>query len=185
MLSKLFPILFAAVTPTTLVVDALSIHSQPKKHVSRADDNPLVFAHFMVSSNPVGPADYDDDMQRAKSLGIDAFALNFGLDSYIDEQLQYAYESAADNDMKVFLSFDFNWFDPSSQAAEIGAMAKKYGSLPAQLMVDNKTFVSSFSGDELNVQALREAAGDEIFFAPNFHPELGTDFETVDAALNW
>lgn len=124
-------------------------------------------------------------MQRAKSLGIDAFALNIGVDPGTDTQLQYAYESASKNDMKVFISFDFNWFDPSSQAAEIGAMVKQYSSLPAQLKVDNKTFVSSFAGDELDVATLRQSAGDDIFFAPNFHPELGTDFDTIDGALNW
>lgn len=48
-------------------------------------------------------------MQRAKALGIDAFALNIGVDPYTDTQLGYAYESAANNDMKVFISFDFNW----------------------------------------------------------------------------
>jgi hypothetical protein len=47
-------------------------------------------------------------MQRAKSLGIDAFALNIGVDFYTDTQLGYAYQSAANNGMKVFISFDFN-----------------------------------------------------------------------------
>lgn len=49
-------------------------------------------------------------MQRAKALGIDALALNIGVDPYTDTQLGYAYESAANNDMKVFISFDFNWY---------------------------------------------------------------------------
>ena len=49
-------------------------------------------------------AEYDDDMKRAKSLGIDAFALNIGVDPYTDDQLGYAYESAANNGMKVFIS---------------------------------------------------------------------------------
>ena len=136
-------------------------------------------------SDRTGPADFDDDMQRAKALGIDAFALNIGVDQYTDTQLGFAYQSAADNDMKVFISFDFNWWKPDSQAAEIGEMAKQYASLPAQLKVDNKTFVSSFAGDELDVETLRSSAGEDIYFAPNFHPEMGTDFSTVDGALNW
>lgn len=41
-------------------------------------------------------------MTRAKSIGINAFALNIGVDAYTDQQLGYAYESAANNDMKVF-----------------------------------------------------------------------------------
>lgn len=129
-------------------------------------------------------SDYDDDMKRAKSLGIDAFALNIGVDPYTDQQLQLAYQSAAQNGMKVFISFDFNWWH-IGQASAIGQKIAQYGSLPAQLMVDGKIFVSSFAGDGLNVGALRSAVGRPIFFAPNFHPEYGTDMSTVDGLLNW
>jgi hypothetical protein len=41
--------------------------------------------------------DYDDDMARGKSIGSNAFALNIGVDPYTN------------NDMKVFISFDFKW----------------------------------------------------------------------------
>jgi hypothetical protein len=44
-------------------------------------------------------------MKRAKSLGIDAFALNIGVDPYTDRQLDLAYQSAANNDMKVLILF--------------------------------------------------------------------------------
>jgi hypothetical protein len=44
-------------------------------------------------------------MKRAKSLGIDAFALNIGVDPYTDRQLELAYQSAANNDMKVLIPF--------------------------------------------------------------------------------
>lgn len=46
-------------------------------------------------------------MRRAKALGIDAFALNIGVDSYSDTQLNFAYQSAANNGMKVFISFEY------------------------------------------------------------------------------
>lgn len=123
-------------------------------------------------------------MKRANSLGIDAFALNIGVDSYTDQQLQLAYESAARNSMKVFLSFDFNWWN-IGQATAIGQKIAQYASNPAQLIVDNKVFVSSFAGDGINVAALRAAVGRSIFFAPNFHPSYGTDVSTVDGLLNW
>lgn len=123
-------------------------------------------------------------MNRASSLGIDAFALNIGIDSYTDQQLQLAYESAAQNNMKLFLSFDFNWWNVG-QATAIGQKIAQYASKPAQLMVDNKVFVSSFAGDGLNVAALRAAVGRPIFFAPNFHPSYGTDISPVDGLLNW
>ncbi|KAL2216631.1 putative alpha-1,3-glucanase/mutanase [Thermoascus aurantiacus ATCC 26904] len=136
-----------------------------------------------IVSNRQSAADYDADMQRAKSLGIDAFALNIGVDSYTDRQLDLAYESAANNDMKVFISFDFNWYN-TGQGSQIGAKVQQYASRPAQLKVDNKVVVSSFAGDGVDVNQIRAAAGVDLFFAPNFHPGSG-DFNVIDGALNW
>ncbi|KAH8899842.1 hypothetical protein GQ53DRAFT_790436 [Thozetella sp. PMI_491] len=146
----------------------------------------LVFCHFMIGivGERTSTADYDGDMQRAKSLGIDAFALNIGVDPYTDAQLKLAYDSAAKNDMKVFISFDFNWYHVG-QASEVGAMIAKYGKEPAQLMVDGKVFASSFAGDGLDVKAMKAAAGLDVFWAPNFHPEQTTDASAIDGALNW
>ncbi|EPS31664.1 putative alpha-1,3-glucanase [Penicillium oxalicum 114-2] len=146
----------------------------------------LVFAHFMIgiTSNRRNAADYDDDMVQAKSLGIDAFALNIGVDPYTDQQLQFAYASAAKNNMKVFLSFDFNWWH-TPQVHEIGQKIAQYGLLPGQLMVDGKIFVSTFAGDDLDVATLRKSVGKPIFFAPNFHPSYGTNISAVDGLLNW
>lgn len=169
---------FAVAAPTSY--DVVSIEE-------RQSYDRLVFCHFMIGivGERVGPQDYDGDMQRAKSLGIDAFALNIGVDPYTDTQLGFAYQSAANNGMKVFISFDFNWWNPSSQATQIGQMIAKYAALPAQLFVDGKAFASSFAGDQLDITALRAGAGIPIFFAPNFHPEMGTNFSTIDGALNW
>lgn len=54
-----------------------------------------------ITADRTSAADYDADMQRAKGLGIDAFALNIGVDPYTDQQLGFAYQSAANNGMKV------------------------------------------------------------------------------------
>ncbi|KAL4900408.1 glycosyl hydrolase family 71-domain-containing protein [Aspergillus multicolor] len=146
----------------------------------------LVFAHFMIgiTSNRNSAADYDEDMKRAKSLGIDAYALNIGVDPYTDAQLNLAYESAANNDMKVFISFDFNWYN-TGQGTQVGQKIAQYASRPAQLFVDGKVFVSSFAGDGLDINAMRQAAGREIYWAPNYHPEYGTNLDGVDGLLNW
>ncbi|KAJ5214988.1 hypothetical protein N7468_010667 [Penicillium chermesinum] len=145
----------------------------------------LVFCHFMIgiTSNRQSSSDYDDDMKRAKDLGIDAFALNIGTDSYTDTQLGYAYDSASHNGMKVFLSFDFNWW-ATSQGSAVGAKIKQYADHPAQLSVDGKVFVSSFAGDGVDISAMTSAAGQDLFFAPNFHPGQG-DFSAIQGALNW
>ncbi|KAJ7478355.1 putative alpha-1,3-glucanase/mutanase [Mycena latifolia] len=173
---------------------ALSAHARLRSarlrsHVNqfglRQQSSKLVFCHFMIGvvSNRKSAADFDDDMQRAKALGIDAFALNIGTDPFTDQQLGFAYESAANNGMKVFISFDFNWYT-TAQGAEVGAKIAQYAGLPAQLLVDGKVFVSSFAGDGLDVGAVRAAAGREIYFAPNYHPGPG-DFSAIDGALNW
>ncbi|KAL1966633.1 hypothetical protein VTN77DRAFT_4044 [Rasamsonia byssochlamydoides] len=122
-------------------------------------------------------------MQRAKSMGIDAFALNIGTDPYTDTQLGYAYQSAENNGMKVFISFDFNWWS-TSQASAIGAKVAQYADMPAQLKFDNRTFVSSFAGDGLDANAVEQASSMQLFFVPNFHPN-DHDFGNIGGALNW
>ncbi|KAF2004700.1 glycoside hydrolase family 71 protein [Amniculicola lignicola CBS 123094] len=146
----------------------------------------LVFCHFMMGivPNRKSSSDYDTDMQLAKAAGIDAFALNIGTDPYTNDQLTYAYESAAKNNMKVFISFDFNWF-ATGDAGKVGSLIQEFGSKPGQLKVDGKVFVSSFTGDGLSIEAVRAASGTEIYFAPNFHPEQTADASSLDGALNW
>ncbi|KAB5528024.1 putative alpha-1,3-glucanase/mutanase [Coniochaeta sp. 2T2.1] len=171
-------------------VFSLPVDERENALVERQSTDRLVFCHFMIGivGERTGPQEYDDDMKRAKALGIDAFALNIGVDPYTDQQLGYAYQSAANNGMKVFISFDFNWYH-TSDATAVGQKIAQYAKLPAQLVVDNKVFASSFAGDGVDVGAIRTAArngaGVEIFWAPNFHPEYGTDFSTIDGALNW
>jgi hypothetical protein len=123
-------------------------------------------------------------MQRAKSLGIDAFALNIGADGYTDQQLGYAYQSAQNNGMKVFISFDFNWYSPTSGASAVGSKIAQYSNQPAQLKINGEVFASSFSGDALDVATMRATAGVPVFWAPNFHPGQA-DFSKIDGALNW
>lgn len=162
--------------------------SEVEKRSTTTADDKLVFCHFMVGivSDRTSAADYDSDMQIAKELGIDAFALNIGTDDFSEEQLGYAYESAANNDMKVFISFDFNWFDPSTDADTVGQTIAKFATESAQLQIDGAAFASSFSGDGLDVSAVRAAAAIDVFFAPNFHPaETSDPGAQVDAALNW
>lgn len=147
----------------------------------------LVFCHFMMGivAGRKSSADYDTDMRQAKDLGIDAFALNIGTDEFTAKQLDYAYESAAKNDMKLFISFDFNWFSATKDAAKVGQMIATYSNKAAQLKVDGKVFASSFSGDGLDVSAVKSAAGMDVFFAPNFTPGGTPDAKSIEGALNW
>ncbi|KAL0580548.1 hypothetical protein V5O48_001453 [Marasmius crinis-equi] len=144
----------------------------------------LVFAHFMIgiTGNRGSSSDYDNDMTRAKAIGIDAFALNIATGQ--ETQVQFAYDSAAAKGLKTFISFDCNFYQPGSEGT-IGSTISRFASHPAQLRVNNKVFVSTFIGDNLNVNAIRAAAsGVDIYFAPNFHPGQ-SDFGPLDGALNW
>jgi hypothetical protein len=130
-------------------------------------------------------------MQRAKAAGIDAFALNIAKDTYTTDQLNYAYESAGNNDMKVFMSFDYNEADIYFGSGDVDLVAKfirDFADKPGQLKVDNKVFVSSFNGDDsdahrLNPQAIRDAAGIDLFIVPNF--DAGRNADGIDGAFNW
>ncbi|KAL0572291.1 hypothetical protein V5O48_009673 [Marasmius crinis-equi] len=132
-----------------------------------------------ILSNRQSPGDYDTDMKLAKSIGIDAFALNIGK----DPQLRYAYDSAQANGMKVFILFDCAYFRQGDEYA-IGGKIAQYASHPAQLRVGNNlVFVSTFVGDGLNVGAIRSSARNPIYFAPNFHPGMGS-FGGLDGAFS-
>lgn len=87
--------------------------------------------------------------------------------------------------MKVFISFDFNRY-ATSQASDVAAVLQDFITLPAQLKVDGKPFVSTFTGDGLDLQAVRTFVkgntGLDIFIVPNFkanNPGQG------DGLFNW
>ncbi|KAJ7687515.1 glycoside hydrolase [Mycena rosella] len=135
-------------TASTLLAHAIP-HRTAGTLAVRQASNKLVFAHFMIGivSNRQSAADFDDDMRRAKALGVDAF-------------LGFFYASAAANGMTVFISFDFNWYNPG-QGSAVDAKIAQYAGRPAQLIVDGKAFVS-FTGDGID-----------------------GDFSAHDGALNW
>ncbi|KAF2205757.1 glycoside hydrolase family 71 protein [Delitschia confertaspora ATCC 74209] len=171
---------------------ALTTAAPSSNHIieKRDANNQLVFAHFMVGivANRNTAADYDDDMKRAKAYGIDAFAMNIGRvngdDTYNYKQLDLAYQSAVNNGMKLFISFDGNYFT-GGDAALIGSYVKKYGNNAAQLKVDNKVFVSTFNGDAIDPATVRSSSGMDLYYAPNYHPWAKPTSDGLDGAFNW
>ncbi|KAI0974725.1 glycoside hydrolase family 71 protein [Xylaria arbuscula] len=175
-------VILQAVVAAMLLSTGLAVPSPFGNSMTVRQDNgdKMVFCHYMIGIFYVrtSSADYDDDMKRAKAIGIDALAFNIGVDSYTDQQLAFAYDSANRNGMKAFISFDFNWYH-TDQAVQVGQMIAKYASQPAQLKFGDRVVASSFAGDGLDVAAMRTAAGNDVWFAPNFHPEQGTDFSVI------
>lgn len=179
-----------------LLVVTLDAAPSRMPQLKRQDDTgKLVAAHFMIGimSNRNSAADYDTDMKKAKAAGIDAFALNIAKDDYTDAQLNYAYESAANNDMKVFISFDYNYFGTDENTA-VGSKLKVYCAKPGQLKVNNKCFVSSFNGDNdpaklFDAKTIRAAAGTDLYLVPNLSPHntanAASSVGDIDGAFSW
>ncbi|KAF6231493.1 hypothetical protein HO173_010245 [Letharia columbiana] len=159
-------------------------HGSSASPASRQSTEKLVFCHFMIGvvDDRTSASDYDNDMQQAKAAGIDAFALNIGIDGFTSTQLDFAYESAHSNGMSVFISFDFNWYSTSNTSG-IADTIGTYAGYPAQLLIDSKVFVSSFSGDGLDLAGVQsDLTAHEIFWAPNFQPN---NIASADALFNW
>lgn len=149
-------------TPTTT-------SSAPTSTVTASGDK-KVFAHFMVgivSTYAVG--DWESDMQLAKSKGIDGFALNIGVDSYSQEQLDLAYQAGASVGFDLFISFDFNWYTIANVSG-VANMLKRYKDQSAQFRVDNKPFVSTFIGDGFDWSSVATEVGEELYAVPFWQP---------------
>lgn len=116
-------------------------------------------------------------------------------------QLGYAYAAAASVEFKVFLSFDFSYWTAGGEHfhfhimdnkgtyidfADISAVAgyiNKYGSQPAQLMWNNKTFVSSFLGDGFDWRSV-ESQSKPLFVCPNWQPG-SLNSPSADCGFSW
>lgn len=187
-------------TTTLLALGLLAVVSNAspfqKSSIKRQDvPSKIVAAHFMIGimSNRESATDYDNDMKKAKAAGIDAFALNIAKDTYTDAQLNYAYDSAAKNDMKVFISFDYNYFT-TGENGDVGTKLGQYCVKPAQLKIGSKCFASSFNGDNepsklFDAKAIRAAAGTDLYLVPNLSPHntavAASTVGDIDGAFNW
>lgn len=121
-------------------------------------------------------------MQAAQAAGIDAFALNIGTDQESLTQLGYAYQSAENNGMKVFISFDGSYWS-TDNAALMSSTIQQYAGNGGQLLVDNRAFVSTFYTNTLDIGSIKANSGVNPFFVPNMEPEDMTD--DCDGLFSW
>jgi len=159
-----------------------------------------VYAHFMVgNSYGYDQGHFANDMAAAQAVGIDAFALNVGSDSWTWDRVSLAYSAAASKNFKVFLSFDMNFYSSITpivngilQVASSGAQLKWSGT--------NKPVVSTFGGSGVNmgyssadaawaaIKSTLSGKGVDIFFIANFEVDANTIFQNnphIDGALSW
>jgi len=147
-----------------------------------------VFAHYMVGLT-YGQArdEWQLDISEAKEAGIDGFALNIGsTDTQNHEQLELAYEVAAENDFLLFLSFDMaatHW-----DAGPIGENITLYKDLPAQFKIDGRPVVSTFEGPSQadDWAGIRNAVDGGIYFIPDWASlgaeGVGSKLDLIDGA---
>ena len=84
--------------------------------------------------------DWKTDMSYAMEIGIDGFALNnANIDSYTPTQLANAYQAAEEMGFKVFISFDFSYWN-NGDTAQITAYMQQYAGHPAQALVSTSFY---------------------------------------------
>ncbi|OCF72760.1 hypothetical protein I204_05989 [Kwoniella mangroviensis CBS 8886] len=153
----------------------------------KGNSDKKVFAHFMIGIVYAYTLEsWLEDIELAKSKGIDGFALNIGLDSYTQPQLDLAYKAAEiSGDFVCFISFDFNWYTVDNTTG-VSEMMKRYNDLPAQFKVDGKPFVSSFIGDGFDWAAVGSGCGQEIYAVPFWAPtQENADNKGLSGLFSW
>ncbi|TXT16023.1 hypothetical protein VHUM_00526 [Vanrija humicola] len=160
----------------------------PVPSSSAGSSDKLVFAHFMVGITwDYQPSDWEDDIRKAQSYGIDAFALNIGRDEYNQRQLASGYAAAEKLGFKVFLSFDFNWWK-NDQVGEVVQYINEWASKPAQLKVksNDAAFVSTFIGAGFDWASVKQQVKFPLHILPgNLSPtDSGTQSQLSSGALD-
>ena len=140
-----------------------------------------VFAHHMVCFAAYGERveDYKREIQEAQAAGIDGFALNCGAwhdEPHYPRRVQAIYRAAQElgTGFNLFFSVDFAGLKkhpPGEFESYVLDMVKTYGHHPNQFMVDGRTVVSTFTGEQgiawkKDILAPLKAAGYDVFLVP-------------------
>ncbi|KAL9597636.1 MAG: hypothetical protein Q9219_005019 [cf. Caloplaca sp. 3 TL-2023] len=128
-----------------------------------------VFPHQVVGNTAAySPSDWQNDINLAKAVGIDAFALNIAAQTnYNEVQLDNAYRAAESLGFKLFLSFDYAAQGAWSSSAVI-ALLQKYAGSAAQFKVNGASFVSTFEGPANSEEWRTIRASVPIFLVPDW-----------------
>jgi glucan endo-1,3-alpha-glucosidase len=131
--------------------------------------------------------DWKEDMELAKEIGIDAFALNCAsIDKYTDPQLALAYEAAEAVNFKVFISFDFAYWS-NGDSPRITSIMQKYANHTGQFQYNGAALVSTFVGDSFNWTPVKSAVQHPLFAVPMIQDPAwsGTANTGIDGAFSW
>jgi glucan endo-1,3-alpha-glucosidase len=163
----------------TLAVTALAATIQ----TAAATD---VFAHFMVQNSwAYNHAQWKADMQSAKSIGIDAFAMNWmppdcqtGLSWQMD-RIDDAYKAAEEVGFKLVHSFDMSWTECSYggywNTTYMADVLQKHAGSKATYRWNSNMLVTTYGGDRVqqygnlffaDLKAKMKSSGNAISFTP-------------------
>ncbi|ODN83711.1 hypothetical protein L202_01805 [Cryptococcus amylolentus CBS 6039] len=162
-----------------------------------------VYAHHMVGNTySYTQSIWASDISQAYAAGIDGFALNYGSDSWQTSRIADAYAAAkAQGSFKLFLSMDVSSLSCSSaaDAATLVSTVTTYASHSAAAKYENKTLLSTFSGESCTFgqgsyqagwtyfRTLLSKAGVSVYFMPATFADTSTFSSSswMDGEFNW
>jgi glucan endo-1,3-alpha-glucosidase len=180
------------------------VAAQPSSVPPSSSNDHVVWAHYMVGNTyPYQIADWNTDISKAQSYGIDGFALNLGSESWQLARAADGYQAAKDlgQGFKMFLSLDMTAMSCSSwsDAAQLVSLVRTYATHPNQAMHNGKVLVSTFAGEyctfgtgsnngwQVAFVDVLKAQGVNIFFVPSLFSDISTFSSNtwMDGELNW
>ncbi|KZO96175.1 glycoside hydrolase family 71 protein [Calocera viscosa TUFC12733] len=161
--------------------------------------NKVVVAHHIVGNTyPYTQSNWASDIALAQASGIDAFALNYGSDSWEPGQLASAYAAASSTSFKLFLSADMSSLSGAStgDAQNLANQVALYRNHPSQLYLNGGMVLSTFSGESSYFgqgsvnsgwQSVLNMIGGSITFIPSFFvdPSQFGNYPVMNGAFNW
>ncbi|BGP37956.1 Glucan endo-1,3-alpha-glucosidase agn1 [Rhodotorula kratochvilovae] len=131
--------------------------------------------------------DYAADMRLSKEVGIDAWAVNSGKDTYEQEHLDTMFDAAKDEGYKLTLSVDMLHWNVEGASDLLLERLKRYATRDEWFKLDGKPVLTTFNGAQdgtyLNglssfkesndawnavLSAAGEAVGSSFYFAPTW-----------------
>lgn len=143
-----------------------------------------VFAHFMVQNSwAYNQEQWKEDMLSARSIGIDAFAMNW-MPPDCQSRLQWqesriddAYKTAEEVGFKIIHSFDMSWTQCNVywNTTYMADVIQKHAGSKATYRWNNNILVTTYGGDSgdqygdlffADLKARMKASGNTISFTP-------------------
>ncbi|KAJ7266343.1 glycoside hydrolase family 71 protein [Mycena rebaudengoi] len=152
----------------------------------------IVVAHFMAQNAfSYSQSDWTNDINTAKSIGIDGFALNIAAVDYEVDRVATAFVAAENANFKLFFSFDMS--------RPCASLVSSHASSRAMLTFNGGVLVSTFAGENngdgfwAGIKTSLRNQGIKVTFVPAFISfrapsrvnELLSSFPSIDGFFNW